>query len=171
MKKKMSQENIHVLLLGESEMGSAYLARRLEQLGCQSWFARTTEESLALSNGHEFRLFLSTKPLQRNCPVVARLSASGCDIFYCYPVEEGCWWLPLRVDGRDCLGSPALRPSEFMGLLDQVVQRIRTSETKAGRSNDSIPGAHSSVRDVERTLGSRHAFSRPAEKVAGSEAA
>lgn len=120
----MSQDSVRVLLLGESEMGSSYLARFLEQRGCNCWFAKSTEEGLTLFDRYKFQLVLSTKPLRLANAMVAALGDSSCSVFYCQPVEDGCWWLPLIDHGKKCLGAPALRPSEFVSALGRIVREI-----------------------------------------------
>jgi len=123
----MSEESVRVLLLGESEKGSSCLAWHLEHHGCQCWFARSTEEALALFEKYSFQLVLSTKPLRLANAIVARLKQSSCSVFYCQPVEDGCWWLPLVDHGKKCMGAPALRPSEFVSALDQLVGEIESA--------------------------------------------
>lgn len=59
--------------------------------------------------------------------MISLLGRSNCHVFYAYPVENGCWWLPLMNDGQECLGAPALRPREFVGVLDQTLKEIRAS--------------------------------------------
>ena len=122
----MCQESVKVLLLGESEKGWSYLAGHLEHHGCHCWFAKSTEEALTLFDGHNFQLVLSTKPLHLANAIVARLGKSNCSAFYCCPVESGCWWLPVVSHGKECLSAPALRPSEFVIALDQIVREIET---------------------------------------------
>jgi CheY-like chemotaxis protein len=116
--------DVKVLLLGESEKGWSYLVRRLEQNGCHCWFAKSVEEALALFDANNFQLVLSTKPLRLANAIVARLGESNCSAFYCCPVESGCWWLPVVNHGKECLGAPALRPSEFVSTLDGIVRDI-----------------------------------------------
>jgi hypothetical protein len=123
----MCQESVKVLLLGESEKGSSYLARCLEHHGCRCWFAKSTEDALALLDEHNFQLVLSTNPLHLASAIVERLEKSNCSAFCCCPVENGCWWLPAVNHGKECLGAPALRPSEFLGELDHIVREIETT--------------------------------------------
>jgi hypothetical protein len=120
----MIQTNVNVLLLGESESGFSYLLRRLQERGCHCSFATSAEEALALFDRHAFHLILSTSPLHQANPSIALLGESNCNAFYCYPVEDGCWWLPLVRRGQEC-EAPALRPSEFVSLLDQLVRDIK----------------------------------------------
>jgi len=44
--------------------------------------------------------------------------------FLCLPVENSCLWLPAIDDGKDCLGTPALRPSEFAIALEEMARRL-----------------------------------------------
>jgi hypothetical protein len=120
----MSHECVKVLLLGESEKGWSYLKRRLEQNGCHCWFAKSTEEALTLFDEQNFQLVLSTKPLPLANTMITRLEESNCSAFCCYPVEDGCWWLPIVNHGKECLGAPALRASEFVSALAGIIKEI-----------------------------------------------
>ena len=129
----MSRPVPNVLLLGESARGSSYLQCHLEQLGCTCSFATSFEEAIALIGRHAFHLILSTKPLHETDPLVAALSQSDCSVFFSYPVEGGCWWLPLVRHGQKCLGALAVRPSGFVGLLDRLVKEIEWNEAEVPR--------------------------------------
>jgi hypothetical protein len=59
--------------------------------------------------------------------MISALGLSNCHVFYAYPVENGCWWLPLMKGGQECVGAPALRPREFVGALDQTLKEIRAN--------------------------------------------
>jgi hypothetical protein len=47
--------------------------------------------------------------------------------FLCLPVENSCLWLPAMDDGKDCLGMPALRPSEFANALEEMARRLSSA--------------------------------------------
>jgi hypothetical protein len=49
-------------------------------------------------------------------------------------VEDSCLWLPLVNHGEKCPGTPALRPSEFISVLDQIVKEIESQDTAAAMS-------------------------------------
>ena len=121
----MSQEAVRVLLLGECARGSSNLLWHLGQRGCRCWFAASAEEAVALFHEYKFHLILSTSPVHQATQMVSLLGRSNCSVFYAYPVEQGCWWLPLMNRGQKCFGAPALRPSEFADVLDQELERIR----------------------------------------------
>ena len=124
----MSQESVRVLLLGEHANGSSYLLRRLETLGCDCSFATSTLEAASAAGWRPFHLILSTSILHESDPLLGVLGERNCTVFYSFPVEDGCWWLPLVRNGQRCLGRPALRPSEFVGFLDGLVKEIEISE-------------------------------------------
>ena len=121
----MNQSIVRVLLIGESENGSSYLRGQLESRGCSCWFAQATEKSVASFVPYPFHLILSTTPLRQVNQLLTELGGSNSTVFYSCPIEDGCWWLPLVRCGQKCLGAPALRPSEFIRELDQMVKKIR----------------------------------------------
>jgi hypothetical protein len=120
----MSHGSVSVLLLGERESGLSYLRQQLENRGCSCWFARSTNEDLALFGRHCFQLIISTTPLNQANSLLTELGASACAVYYCYPVEDGCWWLPVARHGQKCFGAPALRPSEFVAVPDEMLREI-----------------------------------------------
>jgi len=56
--------------------------------------------------------------------VLAFCGESDCSGFFFFPVEDGGWWVPLVRHGQKCLGAPAARRSEFLGLLDELLREI-----------------------------------------------
>jgi hypothetical protein len=46
-------------------------------------------------------------------------------MFYLYPVEQGCWWLPALRRGQICFGSAAYRGKDFVTLLDETIKQIQ----------------------------------------------
>jgi hypothetical protein len=121
----MSQAAVRVLLLGESAKASSHLLWHMEKRGCRCWFATSAEQGVALFNKHRFHLILSTNPVRQATRLISLLGQSNCSVFCAHPVENGCWWLPVMNAGQECLGAPALRPREFVGVLDQTLNEIR----------------------------------------------
>lgn len=121
----MTPAMVKVLVIGETDHGSSYLRGQLESRGCSCWFAQSSAESVALFEIHSFHLILSTTPLLLRDPLLERLSGSDCAVFCSFPVEDSCWWIPVIYRGRKCLGTPALRPSEFLGELGKMVKKIQ----------------------------------------------
>jgi hypothetical protein len=127
----MNRATVRVLLVGESENGSAYLRGQLESRGCSCWFVQATPESIAPLAADTFHLILNTTPVHELNPLLVALGGSNCTVFYSRPVEDACWWLPVVRRGQKCLGAPALRPSEFMGELTQMVKEIQLEDAPA----------------------------------------
>jgi hypothetical protein len=120
----MGRDLVSVLILGERPEGSSYLMSHLEQRGCRCLFARSLDEALAQFEPQSFDLILSARPMPRAEELQHLLSGAPSTAYYCFRVEDGCWWLPLLFRGQKCLGAPAFRPSEFIGELDRLVQLI-----------------------------------------------
>ena len=86
------------------------------------WSLRSLRIDMVLSNTH-----LSDGTGFGLLGVVAGLPVT---MFLCLPVETSCFWLPAIDAGRNCLGLPALRPSEFEGALEQKT-RCRAVENRS----------------------------------------
>jgi hypothetical protein len=115
-----------VLLVGQSFQTADALTDWLHRWGFRCHFTcsmRTAWQSLSsvrvdmvlsnthLSDGTGFGLLAALAGL----PVTA---------FLCLPVENSCFWLPAIDAGEECLGLPALRPSEFANALEEMAQRL-----------------------------------------------
>jgi hypothetical protein len=57
-------------------------------------------------------------------PLIDFLEGSRTSLFFFRPVEDGCWWLPALRFGKKCFGSDALRPSEIIASLDDLMNEI-----------------------------------------------
>ena len=140
----MHQGTLRVLVIGETENGSSYLRGQLESRGCRCWFARSTQESIALFGQHSFHLILSTTPLLEDNSLLVELGDSNCTVFNSCPVEDGCWWVPLVRCGQRCSNAPALRSSEFIMELSQMLKEIRLQD--ASRKALTIPNVQLTAR-------------------------
>ena len=114
------------LLIGESPQGSSHLAKRLQERGCECEFAVSCEEARSSLGTKRFDLALSPMRLRGVSlfPLICSLDESNITLFYFHAVEDGCWWLPALRHGQHCFGSSALRPSEFVAVLDDVIEEI-----------------------------------------------
>jgi len=63
----------------------------------------------------------TVSPEQRR-QLASELLGSNVSIFYTFPVENGCWWLPTLRRGQDCHGTPAFRRNEFPLELERILQ-------------------------------------------------
>jgi hypothetical protein len=120
-----------ILLIAGSPMGISFLATRLKKWACEIHFASSCKEANAFVSNQRFDLVLSELRMwDRSCdPLAASLVGSNATLVYSYPVETGCWWLPAVRNGQSCWGSLAMRPSEFIGFLDEILKEIRSRQT------------------------------------------
>jgi hypothetical protein len=119
---------IKVLLVSESAATLGYLSQQLKKRGYRCWFASSAHEFAAVSAEHHFPLVLSTIPLWREAILFDDATRA---VFYCYPVHNDCWWLPVMRDGEQCLGDRGLRSREFGRLLDKFRQELETVSVPA----------------------------------------
>jgi len=140
----MSQDVVRVVFLGKSARGASHLLWHLRQRGCHCSFAASAEEAVALFHQCKVHLILSTSRVHQATKIVSLLGRFNCSVFYAYPVEQGCWWLPLMNSGQKCFGAPALRPSEFADVLDQKLKEIRARHFTAPKrlQEDAYDNAH-----------------------------
>ena len=128
---------VKVLLVGENTTGPCYLLRHLEDRGCHCLFAASGTQAIRLYGEQAPDLVLCTDGAEGIRPLIAFLVGSSASVFRCHPVETGCWWLPVLVRGQQRLLAPALRPSEFAQLLDQMIEEIQSQ----GTSMEAVAGA------------------------------
>jgi hypothetical protein len=112
--------------------------RQPENRGRRCWFARSTNEGLTLFGRHCFRLILSGTPLHQVNSLLTGRRDSACTVHNSYPVEDGCWWLPVARHGQKCLGAPGLRPSEFVGVLDEMLREITSVNVPVERKLEAV---------------------------------
>jgi hypothetical protein len=129
-----------VLLIGENVQGFSYLASRLNNHGCECSFALSCQEAFLILRNRRFDLVLSPTSLSDGTlySIMNLLEGSDTTVFYSHAVERGCWWLPALRRGEKCFGSSALRPSEFVPLLDQTIKDIQ-SDAHAVHESRPLP--------------------------------
>lgn len=135
-----------VLFVGEYPALSASVARVLNSLGCARHYAASCDEALAALQGTNIRVVLSKSKLpdgngRRLIP--AAQSASGW-LFLSFPVEDGCWWIPVMQNGELSVEAVALHSREFSKSLIRIVKSIlpaplREAAEERGTSALEIP--------------------------------
>lgn len=113
-------------MLGEKTIAPSWLLRHLERSACECWSAESADRAVTLFKKHKFHLILNTGPIAEAVHLIPQLAKSSCSIFSAFLVENGCWWLPMMYIGRECFGTSALRTPEFLMVLDDNLQYIRT---------------------------------------------
>lgn len=123
---------VRVVLVNKAPNCLSHVLRYLEIRDCRYGVAGTYAEAAKLIRQKGCDLLVGPTPLPQG--IVASLAGPLADdhaSFFCaQAVEAGCWWLPVYLRGELCLGAPALRPSEFAGLLDALVNEIRNAPAR-----------------------------------------
>ncbi len=74
-------------------------------------------------NEHNLILLDSTVSPEQRRMLTAELIGSCTTLFYAFPVENGCWWLPALMRGEDCHGAPAISRKDFPEELSRIFSR------------------------------------------------
>jgi hypothetical protein len=122
----MERGKPNILLVGETVQGSSFLAS-LDRRGCECTSATSCREAFAILRNREFDLVLCPTRVRDGSlyPAMRLLEGSDTTMFYLYPVEQGCWWLPALRRGQICFGSAAYRGKDFVTLLDETIKQIQ----------------------------------------------
>jgi len=122
---------VKVLLVGERPQEFLASHQLAEWKGCQCHFAKSRQEVAELSDLWRFDIVLSNIRVQGESMdwLVRLFSSSRANFFYSLRVEESYWWLPVLSLGKECLGTPAFRPNEFIRVLDRLIKRIKANAT------------------------------------------
>jgi hypothetical protein len=123
---QMTIQGSDALLVGPGFRSFQALADRMRLWGFRCHFAETVRTAQELVNKTRVDLVLSSVFLPDGTGYTLLASLSGLPVtaFLCLPVEESCYWLPAIDDGIDCLGLPALRPSEFVDRLEEMARSL-----------------------------------------------
>lgn len=124
-----AKRSVEVLLVGDGPQVFSLSQRQLERKGCRCHFANSQKKLKDLLSQKQFDIVLAMHRIEGGSTdwLGAALSGSRTSLFYLLPVEVGCWWVPVLRIGTDCLGSPALRHSEFFDALNEIVNETRAA--------------------------------------------
>ena len=113
-----------VLLVGQHLRGAMMLTDRLHRWGLRCHFAKNARTANDFLSARPVDLVLSNTHLSDGTGfgLLAALAGLPVTAFLCLPVENGCFWLPAINGGKECLGLPALRPSEFLRALEEMTR-------------------------------------------------
>jgi hypothetical protein len=119
----MDSGGIKVLLVGQTARSSFQLLQWLDNQGCQCHFASSCNDACIVISQTAFDLVISQFELQDRTayPLLDRLIGSTTTLFFSKRVENGCWWLPMLVRGRECVRAHGLRPGEFLDALGKAL--------------------------------------------------
>ncbi len=96
---------------------------RFRDLECAYETAHSFREAVALLRAASFDVVLSDFDLPdgKGSCLIPCLLGTQASLFISIEVEDGCWWLPGVVRGESQWGAEALRPREFLRVLDSIL--------------------------------------------------
>ena len=120
----MNLSGKHVLLVGQSFRSADALTNRLQRWGFRCRVAGSARSASDLIRSSPVHLVLSETRLPDGTGfgLLGTLVGFRVTAFLCLPVEDSCFWLPAIDEGQQCLGLPALRPSEFASTLEKMAR-------------------------------------------------
>jgi len=113
-----------VLLVGRNGSWGTSVLKSLEKFGSELFFVapQTVTSEYVRRGSYNLILLDSTVPPEQRRKLASELIGSEASIFYTFPVENGCWWLPTLRHGQDCHGTPAFRRNEFPFELERILR-------------------------------------------------
>jgi hypothetical protein len=113
-----------VLLVGRNGSWGTPVLKSLEKFGTELLFVapQTVTSEYVRKGAYNLILLDSTVPPEQRRQLASELIGSEASIFYTFPVENGCWWLPALHHGKDCHGTPAFRRNEFPFELERILR-------------------------------------------------
>jgi hypothetical protein len=113
-----------VLLVGQASHGAQVLTDRLHHWGFRCHFAGNMRAASDLLSSRPVALVLSSTNLSDGTGFGILMGLAGLPVtaFLCLPVENSRYWLPAIDAGKACSGLPALRPSEFANVLEEMTR-------------------------------------------------
>jgi len=126
----MTITGIDVLLVGPEFHDSLALTGRMRKWGFRCHFANSIRAAHEMVHTLRPNLVLCNVNLPDGSGYGLATGLSGLPVtmFLCMPVEESCYWLPAIDAGKECLGLPALRPSEFASALAELARSLPVEE-------------------------------------------
>lgn len=136
----MAANSPKVLLIAEHRIGVSFLEACLNKWECEVHFVSSYKAATAFLSNEPFDLVLSQFRLRdgSSYPLAGLLVGSNTTLVYSYPVETGSWWLPAIKNGQSSWGSPAMRPSEFIVFLDDILKEIKSRQIASHELSDLV---------------------------------
>jgi len=128
-----------VLLVGQISYAAQTLTERLHAWGFRCHHANDLRSAVKLLSSRPVDLVLSNTHLSDGTgfSLLVALAGLRVTVFLCLQVETGCFWLPAIDAGKECLGLPALKPSELANALEEMARGLAAAP-EAGRTVPSV---------------------------------
>ena len=116
----------HVLLVGQSFRSADALTDRLPRRGLRCCVANCVRSASDLIRSSPADLVLSEPHLPDGTGfgLVGTLVGFRVTACLCLPLEDSCFWLPAIDAGKQFLGLPALKSSEFASTLEKMARSL-----------------------------------------------
>jgi hypothetical protein len=114
----------NILLVGRSGSWGTLVLKSLTKFESELSFAlpQTVTSEYVRKGAFNLILLDSTVSPEQRRQLGSELVGSEASIFYTFPVENGCWWLPILRLGQDCHGTAAFRRNEFPFELERMLR-------------------------------------------------
>jgi hypothetical protein len=119
-----------VLLVGRNGSWGTSVLKSLEKFACELFYVppQSVTSQYVRNGAYSLILLDSTVSSEQRRQLASELAGSEASIFYTFPVENGCWWLPALRRGHNCHGAPAFRRNEFPFELERLLRDRSESE-------------------------------------------
>ena len=113
-----------VLLIGRSVSWGVVALKYLAKFDGKLSFASPENVTARLVSSSKFKLILldASVTAEQRRGITSEFAGTDVDVYYSFPVENGCWWLPAMRSGQDCQGAPAFRRAEFARELEKILK-------------------------------------------------
>ena len=114
----------NVLLVGKNGSWGTVVLKSLDKFRSELSLVapQTVTPDYVRKGAFDLILLDSTVAPEHRRQLASELIGSEVSIFYTFPVENGCWWVPALRHGQDCHGAPAFRRNEFLFELERILQ-------------------------------------------------
>ena len=107
----------YLLFVGELPPLFSPVLERLRDAGCEVRHAADYSDALFAIKRQPIVLSKTMLPWGSARNLIPEISAGCGSLFVYFPVEDGCWWIPMMLQGQPCETKAALHSRDFAKLL------------------------------------------------------
>jgi len=113
----------NVMLVGRNRSWGTLLLKSLNKFDCELTFAAPGIVTLEYARSGAYYLIIldSSVSSEQRRQLVSALIGSEVSVYYTFPVENDCWWLPTVRHGEYCHGAPAFRRNEYLFEVERIL--------------------------------------------------
>ncbi len=119
----LAVHRLNALLVGRQFQYAAAMIDWLSRKQRECVIVSTRSEACDLLPSGKYDLVLSDNRLPDGSGfgLIQLLAGFSVTLFISHPVEDSCIWLPAILRGVECWGSGALKPKEFVRLIEEII--------------------------------------------------